>query len=116
MRPDESGYVQIGSELSRLIHAGEVDPDGCIHFAEINDVVPSADGCEDCLRIGDEWVHLRLCLICGHVGCCDDSKNKHASQHYHDIGHPVIVSYEPEEGWLWCYQDQVGIDPWNTIS
>ena len=80
---------------------------GCPHLGLIQEVTPSAPGCKDCLKIGDTWVHLRLCLICGHVGCCDQSKNKHATQHYHATGHPVIRSLEPGETWRWCYVDQV---------
>jgi uncharacterized UBP type Zn finger protein len=64
---------------------------GCKHLKFIQEQVkPSADGCEDCLKIGDSWVHLRLCLICGHVGCCDSSKNKHATKHFHSTEHPII--------------------------
>jgi uncharacterized UBP type Zn finger protein len=80
------------------------------HLDEIREVVPSANGCEDCLRIGDTWVHLRLCLICGHAGCCDSSKNKHATRHFHATNHPIIRSFEPGENWGWCYVDQVEID------
>jgi uncharacterized UBP type Zn finger protein len=81
----------------------------CSHFDQVHDVTPSADGCEDCLKIGDEWVHLRLCMTCGHVGCCDDSKNKHATKHFHATGHPIIRSLEPGEDWLWCYVDETVI-------
>jgi uncharacterized UBP type Zn finger protein len=80
---------------------------GCPHLGLIRDVTPSALVCEDCLKIGDTWVHLRLCLICGHVGCCDQSRNKHATQHYHATGHPIVRSLEPGETWRWCYVDQV---------
>jgi uncharacterized UBP type Zn finger protein len=79
----------------------------CEHVALIQDVAPSAAGCEECLRLGDNWVHLRLCLICGHVGCCDNSKNKHASRHFQETGHPVIQSFEAGENWRWCYADEV---------
>jgi hypothetical protein len=68
---------------------------------------PRTDGCEECLRAGDEWVHLRLCLSCGHVGCCDDSKNKHATAHFKSTSHPIIESLEPDEGWRWCYVDEI---------
>ena len=77
----------------------------CIHVAQILEVAPSANGCEDCLKIGDEWMHLRLCTSCGHVGCCDSSKNKHATKHFHGSGHPVIKSFEPGEEWGYCYVD-----------
>ncbi|MHA1983780.1 MAG: UBP-type zinc finger domain-containing protein [Candidatus Hodarchaeales archaeon] len=73
----------------------------CIHLHLINEVKPSAEGCEDCLPLGDTWVHLRLCRMCGHVGCCDNSKNKHATKHYHKTNHQVIQSFEPGETWYW---------------
>ena len=80
---------------------------GCKHLELIQEhVMPSADGCEDCLKIGDSWVHLRLCLICGHVGCCDSSKNKHATKHFRSTEHPVVQSFEPNEDWKWCYADE----------
>jgi uncharacterized UBP type Zn finger protein len=82
----------------------------CSHLDQIKDVVPSADGCEDCLKTGDSWVHLRLCLTCGHVGCCDQSKNKHATKHFHTTHHPIIKSIEPGEDWMWCYVDEVGLE------
>lgn len=73
------------------------------HLKEIRKVTPSAKGCEDCLRTGGQWVHLRLCLTCGHVGCCDSSPNRHASAHFHSTRHPIIQSLEPGEDWRWCY-------------
>jgi uncharacterized UBP type Zn finger protein len=82
----------------------------CSHLAEIKDVTPSAQGCEECLQIGDKWVHLRICKICGHVGCCDNSKNKHATKHFHATGHPVIQSFEKGESWMWCYVDKMMIE------
>lgn len=83
----------------------------CTHLNLLRKVTPSADGCEDCLKIGDTWVHLRLCRICGHVGCCDQSKNKHATKHFHATRHPIISSLEPGEGWGWCYEDDLFIEP-----
>jgi uncharacterized UBP type Zn finger protein len=80
---------------------------GCTHLSQIHKVTPSARGCEECLKMGDTWVHLRLCETCGHVGCCDSSKNKHATKHFHATQHPIIKSFEPGENWLWCYVDQV---------
>jgi uncharacterized UBP type Zn finger protein len=68
---------------------------------------PNTIGCEECLQSGDRWVHLRLCLACGHVGCCDNSRNKHATAHFHATGHPVIRSFEPGESWVWCYEHEV---------
>jgi hypothetical protein len=82
----------------------------CTHLDEIQDVSPSSTGCEDCLAIGDRWVHLRLCMTCGHVGCCDSSKTKHATKHFHAIGHPIVRSYEPGEDWWWCFADQLAFD------
>jgi uncharacterized UBP type Zn finger protein len=81
--------------------------DTCAHLDEIQDVTPSAAGCEDCLRDGGRWMHLRLCLTCGHVGCCDSSPNKHATKHYHSTRHPLIRSFEPGEEWVWCYVDEL---------
>jgi uncharacterized UBP type Zn finger protein len=78
----------------------------CTHVAELRDVTPSTtEGCEDCLKVGGRWVHLRECLSCGHVGCCDSSPAKHASAHYASTHHPVIQSFEPGEDWRWCYVD-----------
>ncbi len=75
------------------------------------DVLPDeVAGCDDCLRIGSGWVHLRICLTCGHVGCCDASKNKHATKHFEKIRHPVIQSFEPDERWVWCFVDEVGFE------
>jgi len=77
----------------------------CTHLDTVKTSRPRTDGCEECLRMGDEWVHLRLCRSCGHVGCCDDSKNKHATKHYHATKHPIITSLEAGEAWSWCYVD-----------
>ena len=83
----------------------------CTHIDQIRDVTPSAEGCEECLKIGSGWVHLRECLTCGHVGCCDSSPNQHASRHYVATRHPIIQSFEPGENWMWCYADEVSLDP-----
>ena len=79
----------------------------CSHLDSLRTVHPSARGCEECLRTGDRWVHLRICLTCGHVGCCDSSKNRHASRHYQETAHPIVRSLEPGESWGWCYVDEV---------
>ena len=79
--------------------------DACEHFSEIRSVTPSADGCKDCLKIGGTWVHLRLCMSCGHVGCCDSSPNTHATKHFHAAKHPIIKSFEKGEEWAYCYID-----------
>ena len=84
----------------------------CTHLGFIRQVVPSARGCEDCLRAGRRnWVHLRLCMTCGHVGCCDSSPGRHASAHAAAVGHPIVQSFEPDEDWLWCFVDEVFVDP-----
>jgi uncharacterized UBP type Zn finger protein len=84
----------------------------CTHLNAVRDVVPATpDGCEECLEQGSEWVHLRLCLSCGHVGCCDNSINRHATKHHHATGHPIIRSFEPGEDWGWCYVDDVMLEP-----
>jgi hypothetical protein len=79
----------------------------CTHLGAIHDVTPSGRGCKECLEMGDSWVHLRLCLECGHVGCCDSSKNKHATKHFHATSHPIIQSFQPGEDWRWCYVDEM---------
>ena len=79
----------------------------CTHLAQIAPVTASSRGCEECLRLGDRWVHLRLCLSCGHVGCCDSSKNRHATAHFWSTSHPIARSFEPGEDWRWCYVDEV---------
>lgn len=82
----------------------------CIHTNKIKVVKPSAKGCEKCLISGDEWVHLRQCRICGHIGCCDSSKNQHATKHYKETEHNIMQSFEPEEKWFWCYDCDIGIE------
>lgn len=79
----------------------------CGHLDQVRSVTPSADGCEACLRIGSGWVHLRLCLSCGRVGCCDNSPNRHATAHHHETGHPLVRSAEPGEEWGYCYPDDL---------
>ncbi len=82
----------------------------CTHGTGIRDVTPSALGCEECLKTGSPWVHLRLCRTCGHVGCCNSSPNKHATKHFRATGHPIIEGYDPPEGWGWCYLDETFVD------
>jgi uncharacterized UBP type Zn finger protein len=79
----------------------------CKHLSEVRDVKPSAQGCQDCVKTGDTWLQLRMCLSCGHVGCCDSSKNKHATKHFHTTSHPVMKSLQPGEHWGWCYVDEI---------
>jgi len=82
----------------------------CQHVKALKPVEPRAEGCEECLEMGDSWAHLRLCMSCGHVGCCDSSKNKHATKHFHGTKHPVIRSLEPGEEWGFCYPDDQFFD------
>ncbi|MBA3657307.1 MAG: UBP-type zinc finger domain-containing protein [Gemmatimonadaceae bacterium] len=85
-------------------------PVKCTHLNQIREVKPSANGCEDCLKMGSGWVHLRLCLSCGHVGCCDSSPNKHATAHFKSTNHPVVRSFQKGEDWGWCYIDESELD------
>lgn len=82
---------------------------GCTHTDQIRDVLRRTQGCEKCMAMGEKWVHLRMCLICGHVGCCDSSKHKHAAAHFHETEHPIVQSIEPGEDWRWCYIDKTFI-------
>ena len=84
--------------------------DTCAHLPTIRNVAPGSLGCAECLKIGQAWLHLRLCRACGHVGCCDQSPGKHATGHFRLTGHPIIEGYDPPEGWGWCYVDEAFID------
>ena len=85
---------------------------GCQHLSAVLDVAPQTpNGCEECLAAGKTWVHLRLCLTCGHVGCCDNSQGKHATKHFHRTQHPIVRSLEPGEDWGWCYVDELFMEP-----
>ncbi|HZK50398.1 MAG TPA: UBP-type zinc finger domain-containing protein [Actinomycetota bacterium] len=81
----------------------------CEHLDQIRDVTPDSQGCGECLAVGDAWIHLRMCLSCGHVACCDSSRNKHASKHFRASSHALVESAEPGEDWRWCYIDKVYI-------
>lgn len=83
----------------------------CTHLDQIGEVTPRSSGCEECLESGGRWVHLRLCLSCGHVGCCDSSPGRHATKHHHATTHPLIQSFEPGEDWIYCYLDDVSMEP-----
>ena len=84
----------------------------CTHVNDIDlSKAPRAQGCEECLETGEKWVHLRTCMTCGHVGCCDSSRNRHASKHFRATNHPVVRSAERGEDWLWCFVDQEFIEP-----
>jgi monovalent cation:H+ antiporter-2, CPA2 family len=97
VRPDSTAAV------------GTIEPPAgrCPHSDQVHAVTPQTVGCEECLALGQRWVHLRVCMTCGHVGCCDSSKGKHATAHYKESGHPIIRSLEPGETWGWCYVDEV---------
>ena len=82
----------------------------CSHLRFVKTDRPRSEGCAECIAIGDTWVHLRLCRTCGHVGCCDDSRNRHATKHFHSTGHPIITSLEAGETWSWCYLDEVAME------
>jgi uncharacterized UBP type Zn finger protein len=95
--------MRSGSETASTPASTVTDP----HLSMIRRVYPrTPDGCEECLRLGTEWVHLRLCLTCGHVGCCDSSPLRHARAHAYSAGHPIVRSFEPGESWRWCYVDE----------
>jgi uncharacterized UBP type Zn finger protein len=83
----------------------------CTHLDQvrITELPDAVDGCAECLATGGEWVHLRICLQCGHVGCCDSSPNRHASGHARATDHPIIRSLEPGEDWSWCFVDEVAM-------
>jgi hypothetical protein len=84
--------------------------DYCKHLAHIHQVTPKTRGCEECLKTGSTWVHLRLCRTCGHVGCCDQSPGRHGTAHFHASKHPIIEGYDPPEGWGWCFVDDTLVD------
>src|SRR5437868_11955006 len=96
-----SGDTTSGIRMSEL----------CTHLDQVTleALPPSVAGCEDCLREGGKWLHLRICLTCGHVGCCEDSPSRHATAHFQGSGHALIRSLEPGEEWSWCYVDELGM-------
>ena len=82
----------------------------CPHVSEVRAVERRSQGCAECVKLGDTWVHLRMCRTCGEVGCCDSSKNKHAHRHADEVGHPIASSVEPGEDWSWCFVDEMLVD------
>jgi uncharacterized UBP type Zn finger protein len=95
--------------MSSSVPCGEGDGvlSECVHVQGLGVPEPrTPQGCEECLATGQRWVHLRLCLSCGHVGCCDSSPGRHATAHHDETGHPVIRSFEAGEDWRWCYLDE----------
>ncbi|HEX6303863.1 MAG TPA: UBP-type zinc finger domain-containing protein [Anaerolineales bacterium] len=104
----QSGRKMPGGEVFRKqIWSRGKEAKDCTHGDQVRDVTPNSDGCEECLVTGDTWIHLRLCMNCGHVGCCNDSKNRHASKHFETTGHPIAKPLEEGEDWLWCFADEV---------
>ena len=93
-----------------MLRAMVVDPEStttCTHLEHILRVQPSGSGCNDCMRTGDGWLQLRMCMECGYVGCCDSSKNRHALRHFRETAHPIARSVQPGEDWAWCYVDKL---------
>ena len=104
--------AKIPNVLLRLAWTGQRKERDCTHLDHIQDVKATAEVCEECAKIGDKWVHLRVCLICGHVGCCSSSKHDHAFQHYQETGHTLIKPFkQPGMDWIWCYEDKALLDP-----
>jgi monovalent cation:H+ antiporter-2, CPA2 family len=100
VRPPQPAVVD-----TQMVVDVDLEPGACAHADQVEPVVPLTAGCEECLDRGDAWVHLRLCLTCGHVGCCDSSPNRHARAHHEDAGHHVVRSAEPGETWVYCFAD-----------
>ena len=101
----------IGWQVAEM--PGRAAPRECAHLGEAREIpIGTVRGCEDCLRIGSTWVHLRQCLVCGHIGCCDSSPKQHANAHAHTVpGHDLARSAEPGEDWGWCYVDELFLEP-----
>jgi CPA2 family monovalent cation:H+ antiporter-2 len=122
--PERASSIGLGIALRHALGGGEgprplstvvrfrPDPDTpCPHTEVIRPVQPSAYGCEDCLRIGSTWVHLRICLSCGYAGCCDSSPHRHARAHAAEDAHPIMASLEPGDDWAYCFLDDTTIPP-----
>ena len=107
MITNDTPHVHASDLIYSLVESGQLKPETCSHTGQVHNVDASSSGCEDCLKIGSEWVNLRICLTCGHVGCCDSSPNRHATAHYHATGHPIIQSFNPGETWVYCYPDDI---------
>lgn len=105
-RQDEATMTRLLDALRRLVGS---TPPACAHLDQVRDVQPRTVGCEECLAIGGSWVELRLCLGCGHVGCCDLSPNRHARAHYTETGHAIIRANMPGYTWTWCWIDEIKV-------
>ncbi len=101
---EENGRFNEPSRLDSSTDPSLASP--CEHVGQIKDLDPSSEGCDECLQLGDTWVNLRMCLSCGNVGCCNSSKNKHASKHYQATNHPIVQSLGSFDDWMWCYTDE----------
>lgn len=97
--------VSVPEILLKVLFTGQVADKPCSHLDAIQVTEPTVDVCEDCVATGDVWPALRMCLICGYVGCCDQAKNQHMKKHYEQTGHSIMRSIRLEEGWIWCYED-----------
>lgn len=105
--PDAARQALRSGPVDGAIYAPpRVEPATCSHAGRMRPVMPTSQGCLECRDSGSQWVHLRLCMTCGHVGCCDSSPNRHADAHWKATGHPIIRSFQPGEDWFWCYADQ----------
>lgn len=107
--PKTPAHIHIPEFLLQLIYTRQLKERSCSHLHLIHFHEPTAHVCQDCIDLGDSWPNLRMCLICGYIGCCDTSKNKHMKKHVEETGHPLIRSIEPGEGWIWCYEDNAFI-------
>ncbi len=101
---EENGRLDETTRLDSSTDPSLASP--CEHVGQIKDLDPSSEGCDECLQLGDTWVNLRMCLSCGNVGCCNSSKNKHASKHYQATSHPIVQSLGSFDDWMWCYADE----------
>jgi len=101
--------IRIGDTLRESVKSVLPGDGGCSHLDQARMVEPRSEGCEECIAMGQTWVHLRLCLSCGHVGCCDQSVGRHAFHHFEDTGHAIMRSHEPGEVWGWCWIDEMEV-------
>ena len=98
-----------------IVHPS-LPPDGCDHVSGARPVTPMSSGCEECMADGTRWVHVRICLVCGHVGCCDSSPRRHARSHFDETGHALMASLEPGEAWAWCFKDRITLPTDGPLS